>query len=280
MVNPQPPVNPYAGSPPFDAYEETESGTLPDLCWGKLRAGDTISPAWDTYHRNVGLMVSMTIVFFVVTIAFAIAQDRLEPDGDDRIPVQQALTAACVRLLSGITSMVMTLGVIRITLAVLRGQPTSLGRLFLFRGTLRMFLASLIIGTAVGVLGLAFIIPMSAAAAGNRIMVGIAFVAAVTVPLLILRLLLSFWAFPYFIVDRNMGVIEALQMSHQHMRRNTGGALLLALICGLYLFVGVITLGIGLLVAYPMVQLMATIAYLMITGQYATGSSSSTNQIM
>lgn len=74
-----------------------------------------------------------------------------------------------------------------------------------------------------------------------------------------------YWT-PNFVVDRNMTAIDAIKSSFNAIKSDGGNLFALAALNVLVIIVGALALGVGLLVAIPVVTLASTFAYRAITG--------------
>ena len=81
-------------------------------------------------------------------------------------------------------------------------------------------------------------------------------------------LALTYWTYMYFIIDRNCGIMESFQLASQHASGNRINTLLLWLISAGLMLLGLLACGIGILAAAPLILIMFTVAYMMMTGQY------------
>lgn len=91
------------------------------------------------------------------------------------------------------------------------------------------------------------------------------------VPGLIAAFLLFFT--PYFIVDQNMGPIQAMGASFRATSANVGNLLVLALLSWLINLAGVLACGVGMFVSMSVVYIAASLAYLYISGRMGPGST-------
>lgn len=69
-----------------------------------------------------------------------------------------------------------------------------------------------------------------------------------------------------FVVDRNMTAMDAIKSSFNAIKSDAGNLFALAVLNVLVIIVGMLALGVGLLVAIPVVTLASTFAYRTITG--------------
>jgi uncharacterized membrane protein len=126
-------------------------------------------------------------------------------------------------------------------LKIVDGQPVAIGDFFKPRNLGQVLVAGLIVGvlTAIGY-------------------------ALCYLPGIIVAL---FMMFTYlFVIDRNLGAIDAMKASFDVVKNNFGPAILAFLIAGIIMAVGGFVCGIGVIVALPVAQLFLAYAYRTLTG--------------
>ncbi len=167
------------------------------------------------------------------------------------------------------------LGLLRGMTSVARGQPASIGVLFsggpyLIRATFAYVLLVLMIW---GIQLVAALIAASVALLGvqggaeRMIVIQVGTYVLATVPLMIVPL--TFSHFPYFIIDRNAGVLESLNLSRQITSGNKLTLFVALLLIGvLYIVVGLLTCGLAVIFAIaPFGALLHAMFYLAMSGQ-------------
>jgi uncharacterized membrane protein len=235
--------NPYA-SPQADTFgAPSDIGGFTTEPFSTQRA---ISQAWNLFKDNMGLLIvvlvlQLGIVYGVsacTSLAHAVIGGAWAQDLPFRIVVPIAIS-----LINIFANTFLSLGVIRVNLNVCRGQPADVG--MLFSGgpwLLRSFVGSILF-YVVTYLGLiALIIP------------GVYF-------------MVTYWAWIYFVVDRNASVGEAFSQCREHMRGYRGESLLMGIVWIALSLLGTLLCIVGLLFTLPIANLMFTIGYLMLTGQ-------------
>ena len=80
---------------------------------------------------------------------------------------------------------------------------------------------------------------------------------------------------PYFVVDQEMGPIEAMGASWESSKGQKGDLFLLSLLSVVVLVLGFCVFGVGVFVALPVVHLATSVAYMSITGRGAADASAS-----
>ena len=78
---------------------------------------------------------------------------------------------------------------------------------------------------------------------------------------------------PYYVVDQNMGSMDAMRASWRATKGQRMNLFVLGLLCSLIILLGGLACGFGLFVAWPIVSLAMAIAYLHISGRIATSSN-------
>ena len=87
----------------------------------------------------------------------------------------------------------------------------------------------------------------------------------ITFVVLMLRLFLTI----FFIVDRNASIFEACEQSTLYMRGNKLQAFLVTFVGGLLVgLVALVTCGLGIVFAYPFMEVVQAMIYSKATGQY------------
>jgi uncharacterized membrane protein len=157
-------------------------------------------------------------------------------------------------LVNQVVSLWFTIGATRIMLQVSRNQPPNLGLLLQSAPFLiRTFFATLLFGILL--LGglILFIIP------------GI-------------YVILTYWNYTYFIVDRNCGVLEAFRLAKVHASGNRLSIFVIGLIISGLGLLGVLACCLGWIATSPFCMLLLVITYLTMTGQPFVQPPAVTNQ--
>ena len=217
---------------------------------GRLEASKAVGTAWTLFKEHIGLLVGCFVVLMVTSSGMNFAQQVIQgillggpvqPD-DVLKPELIALSLVFFVLNTAIQSL-LVIGLIRIQLCIARGQETSFEMLFSGgRWFLKVFLANILFAIITGLGFVALIIPG-------------------------FYLLMRYWTYSHFIVDKDCGIMESFSLAGEASKGNMGETFLLALI-GLGLgILGILMLCIGILFTTPVIYLAGTIAYLMMTGQ-------------
>ena len=232
--------------------------------------GGAIGFGWRKTWKNFWRLLLVVIVFTVITtIVGSIGGLGVDPTFDmsnpDTFTADQVFnTGNEVLFLVGavlqvLVSYFLSLGIIRLALAVTNGEKVSVGKLFSFNGYGRYLLSSIIVGIIV-TLGLAIaIVPGIALAASTDAVIWAALGLLLGIVIAIV-LTLGFSLYGYAIIADDARGVSSLGRSWKLVKPHFGGLfglfILLAVIyIGLLiaaLFLGVLMLVIGLLITLPM----------------------------
>ncbi len=91
------------------------------------------------------------------------------------------------------------------------------------------------------------------------------------VPIVILGLMFS--QSQYLVVDRDVGIVDALKLSIKITRGNKWSLFLLGLFGSVLVFAGLLAFCIGLLFVIPLLYLLGATAYLAMSGEFSESSS-------
>jgi uncharacterized membrane protein len=194
----------------------------------------------------VALAAIVTAVQFLQQLSLRPLNDVVDQCADPQTPGQQAacanslasqaLTSGALTLLFAIVTIIVTVGVIRGALRATRGQLVGFDALFDGTNLGRYLLFQLVY----------------------------AFLAGFGILLCILPGLLVIFFFqlgPYFVLDRGMGVREALTASAQVIRRNLAAAFLMTVLNALVLVLGGLFFGVLTLLTLPFATLFTAYLY-------------------
>jgi uncharacterized membrane protein len=200
-----------------------------------------IGVGWNTFKANWALLIGLAVAVLIIGNL---------PQGLGNV-AQRGSQPGVFQFLMGLLSValqaVLTLGVTYIALRLVSGQSAEFGDLFARVSlALNYLITSFLFGIIVAV-GLLLLI----------------------VPGIICAAKLSF--FPYFVVDDGAGPIDALQRSWSLTNGITLKVLLFGLVLLLINFVGLLALGIGVLVTYPVSYLAHAHVYRQLREQAGLG---------
>jgi len=191
--------------------------------------GDVLRVGWNGWKKQWGLLIFLVLLTFILpgiphAFSYAISEDAYVAQG-------------LLSLLGFFISLYVGLGMINVSLKIARGEEAKLEDFFnTFQYYLR-YIGSTILFAIMFVIGfILFIIP------------GIV-------------VLLKFLLFPYFIVDQNLGVIDALKASNravQGVKWDLLGFLFVAFVINL---LGLLCLIIGLFLTAPLIGIAQAAIY-------------------
>ena len=242
--------NPYAA--PSATFDPSSSASG-QLSWHNFDPGHALTTAWELFKPTAGILIAAYLIqlgfsfaiSFASGISIAIAEQVIGNPNAPLVILIQLGTSLLNQLIQGW----LTLGFMRISLAIARRQPATVGMLFSGAPYLLRYI-------------------------GSSILFGI----AVTIGLVLLivpgvYLILTYWSYLYFIVDRDCGVMESFQLAGEYGSGNRMNFFVLALMSMGIMLLGLLACGVGILVAGPLVLLMISVAYLMMTGQFYAPSN-------
>ena len=241
------PSNPYSAPTTNVALEPTmaasgrEEPPEPPI---PLDIGFCIGQGWKHTFANFGTIFLVGLIYLAITFGVWIVtglifggQADLQMNERDFQTNPGSPLSFIGGLINQCVSLFLNLGITHIGLRILRGEHPQVGEIFsqgnkFLNGALATFLFAIMV-----VLGfICLIIP------------GIFMV-------------LRFGFFMEAIVEKNLDAISALKYSYRLTRENTLSRLGLAIISILIVFAGVIALGVGLIIAIPVVWMTSLVAY-------------------
>ncbi len=241
---PPPSLNPYASPAVADATLSQFAVPAVPIDPRPVSADTIFNYAWFIWKTNLGLLVGVSLTVgaanYVVGIPFQVLQAVLQQQGED----EAAIGAIAIgQIVANLIQMYLGIGVAHINLKLARRQPATFGDLFGGIGLLLPVLGGSIIAYLALILGaLFFIVPA-------------------------ILMLLAYWPFYYLIVDRKAGVMESFSVASRITQGNWANSFLLWLMSMGIIILGCLALCVGLLFAAPLVGMMFTVAYLMMSGQ-------------
>ncbi len=242
------PSNPYSAPTSSTTFEGPPPSTGP-LTHRVVDVGDVMNVSWEVFKTNMGVLIGAFLVLLAVGAVFAIVQQIIMGMmfGFQQPGVPMPPDAAVMSYLTGIPGQLvqifLAIGMVRINLAAARGQNPEIG--MLFSGGDK-FLPIL----------------------GGSILLGLIYAAGFV--LCIIPGIIAFcglWMQYFFILDRDVPVIESFSQAWAHSKGNRVSAFLLFLINAGLVIVGALALCVGLLFTLPFGGLLWPVAYLQITGQ-------------
>jgi phage FluMu protein Com len=268
-AGPQPQCQPDTGNPyqSLSSYEPLPS--MP-MAAGEIRPtiinlGDVMGRAWTIFKDQWAMCLGALVVVGLCNFAFSYLTGKLLPflnaalPNFKNIPPQQVFNVLMQEMprfmfqgaMKGYVDLLFTVwtftGLNIVYLKIARGQQASIGDVFS---------------------GGKYYVNMLVTALIFSLMVHIGFLLLI-IPGIILTLM--FQQYYFLIIDRNMGVVESLQMSKVITTGNKWTLFLIGLVCFGIAVSTIITCGLGMLVAAPYFVLLYAVIYLSMTGQPTVG---------
>ena len=213
-----------------------------------VKWGEWINEGWQLFAARWQVWVPMTLVFivalvvpilpvYIMAIGLNIAQAGRDPDVVGAVPVMVPMLAGLGGLITlGLTAFLLG-GVYRTAFKQMRGESIGIGDLFSAGDVFLSLLgALLLVGLCVGIGAVFCIVPG------------------------FLALGLFYFTFP-LIVEKKLGVIEAMRQSFEMTRPNMWMFMLFAFVVALLGSIGQLACYVGLLVTYPLQFLITAAAY-------------------
>lgn len=266
--------NPYAApeSPAAQQQAPTPQGQGPQP-WD---ATDAIGTGWRLFGPNaaifMGAVVIHVIIYLIISWVFAAVFGTqmtrnfdFSGGGDfqrqlEKIQAQTPIYTIGNILLQGILTAFFSAGFNKMYLAAARGQPVELGTIF--SGGSRFL----------PMFGLHFCLYFLKVLPPVRDLGGLV-LGPVASPFALLASLIPYLIMgcfvcqaEFFVVDQNMGPIDALKASFSAARGNLGQLILFWCICGVMLTIGAIPCCLGWLLVWPLMDASAAVIYTRVTG--------------
>jgi uncharacterized membrane protein len=225
-----PPPPPPPGEPP---PPPPPPGSVPPPVGGSLDIGRAISYGWSAYWKNAGPLIVLALVVFVLNLAISLVGQN----------VSGLAPRIVLQLIGFVVGIVLAMGLIRASLAVVEGRTPEVSLLFQTDG-----FGSYLIAAILATIGVFF-----------------GFVLCI-IPGVILAIMWHF--FGYVIVENPAtGPVDALRRSADITRGNRWQLLGLGiLLIGINL-VGLVACGIGLIFTYGITVVTIAYAYKTLSGQ-------------
>ena len=232
----QPAGGAYGGPPTGDPYGQPGSSA-------PYSVGDAFGYGFRKFQANLGPIIIAALVLFGAVVLVQLLSLPFTGGGDTTFEIDpdtgmieqdsgSMIVGLFASLVFGAISMVVQLviqsGIVKGALDITRGKPLSLGSMFSGFDFVQVVIAALVVAVAT--------------------MIG--FVLCI-LPGIAVLFLTSFSL--YFIIDKGMGAIEAIQASVSFVMGNLGTLIVFFLASLAAYVVGALLCGIGLLVAIPVV---------------------------
>ena len=244
-------INPYASTSNIDDPVSSSIDPSGELSVRQIDVGWTLTATWELYKVHFGVLIGLFLITSAVSVVSQIGSALLQGgvtlmalELDQNMQnVVRGLGSVVTSLLNQAVNVWFTIASIRIMFRVARNQPVDFGLLFQSWPFFVRTLLGTILLTVMCILGfLLLIIP------------GI-------------WVLVTFWNFSFFIVDRNCGVMESFRLCYEHAEGNRLNVLVLGLIAMGLSMLGCLALCVGWIATTPFSMFMMAIAYLTMTGQ-------------
>jgi uncharacterized membrane protein len=196
--------------------------------------GDAISYGWRGFWKNIGPLILIAIVVFVINLVFSLIAS----------PIDNFFLRFVIQIIGWIVALLISLGWIRVALRVTAGERPEVANLFQFDGFPVYIGASIVFGIAAGIGFLLFIIP------------GI--------------IVYLFWGFYGFVIaDRGESATfgEAFSRSVEITKGNRWNLLGFGIVLLLINLVGLLLCGIGVLFTSGISLVAIAYVYRTISGQ-------------
>lgn len=196
---------------------------------GKFPFGESIKFGWQKTKENLLNLVSVTVILLVINWIF----NSLAKHTEKALPFISLIIALC----SSLVGMFITLGVIKICFKVYAGEKFEISEMFANQKPFLNYLLATILFVVAVIVGLILLI----------------------VPGIILAIKMGFY--PYLIVDKEMGPIDALKESMNLTKGNCWNLFLLWFLVLGVLLLGILALFVGIIVAIPVIWMAYIFVY-------------------
>lgn len=242
----QPPSQPAPGQPYGQPYGQGDGYGAGQSPYGQTPYGQAsggvaefsvsaaFSYGWKKFVANLGPILIAAVVMIVAVAVLQLLQRELAGGS--------AIMALAFSIVSFLVQLVLQAAIVKGSLDITKGAPITLGSLVEGINWAQVVVASLIIAVAMSIGFVLLILP------------GLA-----------VLFLTSFTT--YFIVDKNMGAIDAIKASVSFVIANAGNLILFFLATIAAYIVGALLCGVGLLVAVPVVVIATAFAYRTLNGE-------------
>ncbi len=250
-----PPSTPPPPPPPSDGIP-AQGGGQP------AEAGAAISYGWKKFQEHWGEILVALLIGFGILVVLGIlgyvVQNSLLDTGTCRVKVTndtirttgcggpgfvtRILVWALFQFLIFLGQSAIALFVIRAALMIVRGQKLEVSRVMTAEDLGPYVVGAILVG----------------------IMTFVGFVLCI-IPGILVLFFTIFWG--YFVVDQNMGAVDAITASYNLVKDNAGAVLVFLLLGWLVTIAGAIACGVGLIVAIPVVVIATGYMYMRLRGE-------------
>lgn len=243
-ASPPPPPGGYGAQPPGGYGAPPPPGGPHGYADDAWSVGNALTYGWKKFTQNVGSILLLALMVFLGSVVLGIVGsviDRAILGSADPGSLRSTSTPVA-SLLGLIGQTVFGAVIVRGALDLTEGRRLQIGSLF---GRINLG-AVLLLAIVVGII--------------ETIGLALCFL-----PGLIAMLFLYFAT--YFLLDRNIGALDAIKASFNLVRRDLGKALVWAIVALIVTFVGVCFCFVGLLVTIPVAIIGTAYTYKKLTGQ-------------
>jgi uncharacterized membrane protein len=237
--------NPYASPADYTlgapAYTPAPGAVVPT----RIDAGDVFGRAWTIYKDQmlmcIGGVLIVGILNWLVSQILNVGSAAVgELAGEPAVALACSILAG---FLDQMFALWLNIGLTLLFLNIARGRQASLGDIFQGGPFFLTALVATILVVLINLVGFLLLI----------------------IPGIIFALMLS--QYLYLIVDRNVGILESLELSRQITHGNKLTIFVLWLLSSALIFLGLLMCCVGVVFTGPLVSLMFAVAYLAMTGQ-------------
>ena len=246
------PMNPYQSTSTLDPQGTSSLDPVGELTVQQVDVGWTLKGTWELFKVHFGILIGITMIMVTAGIVtsvgllifrFAVMAITGEVNQPGEITPTMVGVSIFENLVNQLVSIWFTIGAIRVMLQISRNQRPNLGLLLQSAPFfIRTCLATLLFGILVVGGMILFFFPC-------------------------IYIILTYWNYTYFIVDRNCGVIEAFRLAKVHASGNRLSIFVIGLIISGLGFLGVLACCLGWIATTPYCLLLLVITYLSMTGQ-------------
>ncbi len=269
--------NPYATpSTPMDTYAAPpQAGAA--LTPTRIEFGDTLQVSWKVYSDNLGVLLLMALILIglvvlgyaaVVGVMLAFFFSMMSGNADPTMMIVAIPIVLVLAIVALVAYSWIEAGLAIVTVGLCRGSRVQIGDMFSGgRFTLQVVILNIIRGV------INLVISFGCAMLGQALVMaanepGLAFVGSLLANILNYVITLVLLLTTYFIVDRNMDVIQSISASARYMRGNKLIVFGIHIVCGLCAVLAVLfSCGIGGLFVVPFFLVLTAMIYLLATGQ-------------
>lgn len=189
---------------------------------------EVLSFGWETFKKNVSFFIILVVIIFGVQFVVSIFTASFD---------DSSLGKFVVYVLGAVVSLVVSVGITKITLDFVDGKKGDFKDLYQQYPLLLNYIGASILGGLIVLVGfILFIVP------GIYLSVKLCFTS-------------------YAVVDKKLGPVEALKASYNMTKGNWWNLALLGIVSVLIVIAGALALLVGLFVAIPVVMLAFAYAY-------------------